>query len=113
MHNAYSKICEIESALANSNISEAQRILAEAKGAVGDDGISIYTYECTKCKNTRPCKLVIPFSVIDTKMCVDGASEGDFKLVEQHQQVENKSVDAPVEEKQVEKSTDEEVSLPL
>ena len=80
---------------------------------MGDDGISIYTYECTKCKNTRPCKLVIPFSVIDTKMCADGASEGDFKLVEQHQNVENAAVDNQVEETTVEKSNNEEVSLPL
>lgn len=78
----------------------------------------MYTYECTKCKNTRPCKLVIPFSVIDTKMCAAGASEGDFKLVEQHQEV-IKAVD-PVPEKPEEKKEElieeeikEEASLPL
>lgn len=115
MQNAYSKLCEIESALANGNVSDAQRILAEAKGAVGDDGVSTYTYECNKCKKRIPCKLVLPFSVIDTKMCIDGAAEGDFKLIEQHQQVGDKPVEVKKEVVEVvkEESGNEEVSLPL
>jgi hypothetical protein len=111
-------LCEIESALANSNISEAQRILAEAKGAIGDDGKTEYTFVCTKCNKPIPCTMILPFSVIDTKMCVDGAAEGDFKLIEQHQEV-IKAVD-PVPEKPEEKKEElieeeikEEASLPL
>ena len=56
--------------------------------------------------------------MIDTTRCVDGASEGDFKLIEQHQEV-IKAVD-PVPEKPEEKKEElieeeikEEASLPL
>ncbi len=109
MKNAYSKLCEIESALSKGNVSDAQRILAEAKGAVGDDGKTEYTFRCTKCKKVIPCTMVLPFSVIDTKKCIDGAVEADFQLIEQHQNVEKPEVKKEVKEGSVK----EEVSLPL
>lgn len=106
-------MCEIESALANGNVSDAQRIVAEAKGAVGDDGKTEYTFKCVKCKKVIPCTMVLPFSVIDTKKCVDGAVEADFKLVEQHQNVEKTEVKKEVVEEVKEESGKDEVSLPL
>lgn len=82
-------MCKLESALAKGNTIAATQIIAEAKGRIGDDGKTKYTFECNKCKKLIPCVMVLPFSVIDISVCVGGGKIGEFKLVEQHKEVVN------------------------
>ena len=89
MQDIYSYLCKLESALAKGNTSVATQIISEAKGLIGDDGKTKYTFECNKCKKPIPCVMILPFSVIDTSVCMGGGGAGEFKLVEQHKEVVN------------------------